>query len=76
MMIVDKIARMKTVGNCLIEIKALDPKTDISEYFIRGLCLSGQVKHFKSGTKVYVNYDDLLRFLNFGEVTYAHRETI
>ena len=61
----DKIARMKTVGNCHAEIKALDPKSDISEFFIRGLCLSGLVKHFKSGTKIYVNYDDLLRYLNF-----------
>jgi len=62
----ETIARMKTVEKSLMEIKKIDPDTAISEWFIRCLCRENKVKHFMTGTKILVNYDDLLNFLNFG----------
>lgn len=62
----ESIARMKTVEQCLKEIKKLDPDTAITEWFIRCLCKDNKVKHFMTGKKILVNYDDLLKYLNFG----------
>ena len=62
----EKIARMKTVEQCHKEIKKLDPDTALSVWFIRCLCKENKVKHFMTGTKVLVNYDDLLNYRNFG----------
>ena len=61
----EKVARMKTIEQSYNEIKKLDPDSAISLWFIRCLCKENKVKHFMTGTKVLVNYDDLLRYLNF-----------
>ena len=57
--------RIRTIQQCLNEIKSLDPCTAITENFIRTLCKTNQVKHFKSGTKYLVNLDNLLSYLNY-----------
>lgn len=57
--------RIRTIQQCLNEIKSLDPCTAITENFIRTLCNTNQVKHFKSGTKYLVNLDNLLSYLNY-----------
>ena len=57
--------RIRTIQQCLNEIKSLDPCTAITENFIRTLCKNNQVKHFKSGTKYLVNLDNLLSYLGF-----------
>ena len=59
----EKLKRIRTIQQCLEEIKKLDPTTAITEWFIRQLCKQGKVNHFMSGSKVLVNYDDLLRYL-------------
>ena len=61
----EQIARMKTVEQCFAEIKKLDENTAITSWFIRCLCKENKVKHFMTGTKILVNYDDLLSYLNF-----------
>lgn len=60
-----QIPRMKTVEQCFKAIKELDKETAISEWFIRSLCKDSKVKHFMTGNKILVNYDDLLKYLNF-----------
>ena len=60
------ISRLRTIRQCLVEIKKLDGETAVSERLIRSLCKSGKVQYIASGTKSLVNLDDLLRFLNFG----------
>ena len=60
------IARMKTVEQCFKEIKILDPETAVSSWFIRNLCKENKVKHFMTGTKILVNYDNLFDYLNNG----------
>ncbi len=57
--------RIRTIPQCLNEIKSLDNDTAVTENFIRSLCKSGLVKHFKSGNKYLVNLDHLLEFLNY-----------
>ncbi len=58
------LPRYRTVRECFEEIKRLDEQTVISEYFIRQLCKSGQVKCYHSGNKTYVNLDSLFDYLN------------
>lgn len=61
-----KISRMKTVKQCFEEIKKIDPETATSQWFIRCLCKENRVKHFIAGkSKILVNYDDLIKVLNF-----------
>ena len=57
--------RIRTVQQCLNEIKVLDPLTAVTENFIRTLCKNNQIKHFKSGSKYLVNLDNLLSYLGF-----------
>ena len=57
--------RIRTIQQCLNEIKILDPCTAVTDNFIRTLCKNHQVKHFKSGTKYLVNLDNLLSYLNY-----------
>lgn len=57
--------RIRTIQQCLNEIKILDPCTAVTENFIRTLCKTHQVKHFKSGAKYLVNLDNLLSYLNY-----------
>lgn len=45
------------------EIKALDPNTAISRYFIRQLVLSGKVPCTMAGKKRLVNLDALIAYL-------------
>ena len=57
--------RIRTIQQCLNEIKSLDPCTAVTENFIRTLCKNNQIKHFKSGSKYLVNLDNLLGYLGF-----------
>lgn len=57
--------RMRTVRQCLAELRGADPETAVTEWFIRCLCKDNKVKHFMTGTKILVNLDDLIRYLNF-----------
>lgn len=59
--------RIRTIQQCLNEIKSLDPCTAVTENFIRTLCKSNQVKHFKSGSKYLVNLDYLLSYLKYSQ---------
>ncbi len=64
------IPRMRTIGQCIEQIKILDPDTAITEWFLRCLCKDNAIKHFMTGNKILVNFDDLLSFFNYenGEV--------
>ncbi len=58
------IPKIRTVAECKKELLKLDEGTSISEWYIRQLCEQNLVKHFMSGNKLHVNFDDLVRFLN------------
>ena len=56
--------KIRTIQQCLSEIKLMDKDTAITENFIRTLCKNGEVKHFKSCSKYLVSLDNLLEFLS------------
>jgi hypothetical protein len=58
------IPKIRTIGQCLEEIKVIDPETAITEWFLRCLCKANLVKHFMSGTKILVDLNDLLSYFN------------
>lgn len=59
------LVKMRTVKECVNEIKLLDPMSAITEWYIRTLCAENTIKHFKSGKKILVNLDDLIAYINF-----------
>lgn len=60
------IPRMRTAANIVAEIKALDPATDVTEYWVRGLIRDKVVPIVRAGCKCLVNLDDVLAVLRFG----------
>jgi excisionase family DNA binding protein len=54
---------MRLLKDAYTEIKALDPNTAISRYFIRQLVLSGKVPCTMAGRKRLVNLDALIAYL-------------
>ena len=64
---VDKIItqpRMRTLDECYNELKAIDPNTSVSKYFIRRLAVSGTIPCIMAGRKRLINFDKLLAYLS------------
>ncbi len=57
------IPRMRTIKECIEEIKALDPNTAVREYFIRDLINSNTIPSVKAGRKILINLDVLFDYL-------------
>ncbi len=57
------MCKIRTIQQCLTELKLLDSNTAVTENFIRSLCKTNKIKFFKSNSKYLVNYDDFLRYL-------------
>lgn len=58
------LPRMRSIRQALEMIKEEDPNSCLTSYYIRDLCKKNKVRHIKSGTKIMVNYDDLLKFIS------------
>lgn len=61
-----KIPRFRTAKQCIETIRAIDPDTAISEWYIRQLVASGTIMSYGTGNKHLINLDSLLEFLNRG----------
>lgn len=59
-----KKAPLDTNAPQKVTIKELSELTGISQYCIRGLCKRNEIKYIKTGTKVLINYQ---RFLDYME---------
>ena len=59
----EHLARMRTLDAAYEMLKAEDPDTAISKYYLRYLMLSGQIPVHRVGCKRLLNYDALLVFL-------------
>ncbi len=57
------VFNMRTIQQCVEEIRLLDKNTAVTENFIRNLCKEEKIKYHKSGSKYLVNYDYLLEYL-------------
>lgn len=63
---VKRIPRMRTVSKIVAEIKAMDPDTEVTEYFVRQLIKAGTVKPTWAGCKALINLNDVLDILVTG----------
>lgn len=59
--------RIRTIRAAVEEIKSVDPKTAITENFIRDLVCSGKCPSFKAGKKYLIDLDVLFSILDFSE---------
>lgn len=55
---------MRSINEALLLIKTADPESAITYNLIKKLVDENKVRHFKSGKKVILNYDDLLKIIN------------
>lgn len=60
------IPRMRTAAKIVAEIKAADPGTEVTEYYIRQLVKEGSVPVVWAGNKALINLDDVLSLLRWG----------
>ena len=60
----NKLARMRTINEALALIRKQDPETAVTYNFIRKLLDGDRVRHFRSGSRYILNFDDLLNELN------------
>ena len=58
-----RVPRMRTASKIVAEIKALDPDSEVTEYFVRQLVKDGSVKPTWAGNKALINLDDVLDIL-------------
>ena len=58
----------RTIENTLRDLKELDPKTDITDNFLRVLVRDKKVKVMNSGTKAYIDFNSLLEYFNNPQV--------
>ena len=56
--------KIRTIRKAAAEIKAADPDTAITEYFIRQLVINGKIPSIKSNTKTMINLQDLFDYFN------------
>lgn len=59
-----RVPRMRTISEAAQEIKALDPRTAITEYHIRQLAVSGVIPRVRAGKKYLINLDTLIEYMN------------
>lgn len=60
------IPRMRTAAKIVAEIKAADPDTEVTEYYIRQMAKNGSVPVVWAGNKALMNLDDVLSLLCIG----------
>ena len=63
---VKRVPRMRTASKIVAEIKAMDPGSEVTEYYIRQLTKEGAVTVVWAGNKALINLDDVLDLLRTG----------
>ena len=61
-----RIPRMRTAAKIVAEIRAVDPGTEVTEYYIRQLVKTGSVPVVWAGNKALINLDDVISLLRLG----------
>ncbi len=59
--------RIRTINEAVQMIRKEDPESRISAYMIRQLAYNEKIRSIKSGSKVMVDFDSLLAFLQSKE---------
>ena len=55
---------MRTIKECMEEIKKADKNTAVREYFLRDLVNSGAILSVNAGRKILINLDVLFDYLS------------
>lgn len=61
------LARMRSIYEALELIKQSDPNTALTYNSIKKLCLDDKIRYFRSGKKIILNYDDLVKLIGIEE---------
>lgn len=59
--------RIRTINEAVQMIRKEDPESRISAYLIRQLAYNEKIRSIKSGSKVMIDFDSLLAFLQSKE---------
>lgn len=68
------IPRMRTAAKIVAEIRALDPESEVTEYYIRQLVKTGAVPVVWAGNKALINLDNVLDLMRIGTDRPAEEE--
>ena len=60
---VHRLPRMRTVRDAALELKRMDPNTDVTEYHIRQLAVNNVIPRIMAGKKYLINLDALIDYL-------------
>jgi len=52
----------------MVSIRQAAEATGLSYYCISGLCKANRINYIKSGTKIFVNLNSFIKFLNNNEL--------
>jgi len=58
------LAKMRTLDQTMIELKTLDPGSNISRNYVRQLAISGRIPVVHAGRRRLINFDALVEYLN------------
>ena len=58
------LAKMRSINEALSLIKAADPDSAVTYNLIKNLIEEDKIRYFKSGKKIILIYDDLLKVIN------------
>lgn len=61
------IPKMRTINESVSEIKSRDAKSAITPNFIRLLVKQNKIRYVSVGTRILVNFDDLLDYIQGGQ---------
>ena len=64
----NKLPRMRTLDECAVMLRELDPDTAVSKHYVRRLALTGEIPTVMCGRKRLINFDKLIEYLNGGHV--------
>ncbi len=59
-----ELSKMRSINEALSLIKAADPDSAVTYNLIKNLIEEDKIRYFKSGKKIILNYDDLLKVIN------------
>lgn len=61
------LPRMRTAKGMMDELKAIDPNTCVTLYYLRRLVKSGKIPVVRAGAKILVDVNTVLEYLERGD---------
>ena len=60
----NRLPRMRTLDECAVMLRELDPDTAVSKHYVRRLAITGEIPTVMCGRKRLINFDKLIEYLN------------